>query len=344
MIMDQKNMRLKSILSILSLFCTVIAMTCKPIFADEAKFFQIGTGPLEGTYYPIGRAIANIISHPPDLPPCKAGQACGVYGLIAITKSTEGSVENIQRMQEGDIQSALAQADIAHLAFTGQSVFSQQGAYKDLRVIAYLYTEHVHIVTAKSSDIQTLQDLRDKHIAIGKPHSGTINNAKKILEYLGFQEKDFRSVHQISSGQAADMMREGKLDAFFLTAGYPVEIIEELAKENIADLLSISPRNAHQLQGLYPYFGFENIPANLYSNISQKNVMTIPAIWVAHKDLPNQLVYNITEALWHDTNQEKLRRAYSRGLSLAAQKKVDYLQIPFHPAALQYYKSIEEKQ
>ena len=63
-------------------------------FAQDVKFFKIGTGGTGGTYYPIGGLIANAVSNPPGSRPCDKGGSCGVPGLIAITVSTNASVAN----------------------------------------------------------------------------------------------------------------------------------------------------------------------------------------------------------------------------------------------------------
>ena len=54
---------LKSSLMILFL---MIGLSGKS-FAQELKFFTIGTGGTAYTYYPVGGMIANAISKPPDL-------------------------------------------------------------------------------------------------------------------------------------------------------------------------------------------------------------------------------------------------------------------------------------
>lgn len=325
---------------ILNLFClsflTVFFHTF-PLSSNQTQFLQIGTGAIEGTYYPIGRAIANIMSHPPDLPPCKPDQACGVTGLIAIAKATQGSVANLQLMKNGEIKSALCQADIANLAFIGKGIFGGDEQYKNLRMIAHLYTEHVHIIVSRKSNITKLSDLKGKRISIGTRDSGTILNAKVFLEYLGLQQNDFKEIYEVSSGQAADLMRDEKIDAFFLTAGYPVNVIETLASEKIADILSIDYRTAHELQTVHPYFGFENIPANVYTNISEKIVLTIPAIWVVDASVDTDLVYKMTKSLWNTANIKKLNQSHPQGLSIELQKAFRNSGVPLHEGAKKYY-------
>src|SRR5207245_680361 len=93
----------------------VIALTVVATFAraDEPRFFRIGTAGTTGTYFQIGGMLASAISSPPGSPNCQRGGNCGVPGLIAVAQATQGSVENVDLIGRRQIESALAQADIA---------------------------------------------------------------------------------------------------------------------------------------------------------------------------------------------------------------------------------------
>ncbi len=96
--------------------------------AQQQKFFRIGTGGTGGTYFTIGGALASAISRPAGAPECeRTTRICGVPGLIAVAQATQGSVENVQQIAAGKIESGLVQADIASWAWRGQRMFAQGG-------------------------------------------------------------------------------------------------------------------------------------------------------------------------------------------------------------------------
>src|SRR5512132_469963 len=66
--------------------------------AEDIRFVRIGTGPIGGTYFPVGGLIANVISGPPGSRACDLGGNCGVPGLIAAAVSTQGSLDNVTEM------------------------------------------------------------------------------------------------------------------------------------------------------------------------------------------------------------------------------------------------------
>ena len=136
--------------------------------AEEAKltFFRIGNGSTAGTYYPIGGIIAAAISNPPGGAPCADGGACGVPGLLASAMATAGSVENVEAIGRGRLESGFAQADVAHWAQTGTGNFAGLPPIENLRAIATLYPETLHIVARADAGIHSLADLRGKRVGI----------------------------------------------------------------------------------------------------------------------------------------------------------------------------------
>ncbi|MBM3573311.1 MAG: TAXI family TRAP transporter solute-binding subunit, partial [Alphaproteobacteria bacterium] len=186
--------------------------------AQQTRYFRIGTAATGGTYYPIGGLIAGAISNPPGTRPCDKGGSCGVPGLIAVAQSTQGSVQNVEWIDRGQIEAAISQADVAHWAHTGTGVFEKRGKVEGLRAIANLYQEAVHLVVRWDSEITRPAELKGKRVSLGELASGTLVDAKIILEAYGLQESDVEAVYA-SPDQASDQLRAGRLDAFFLIAG-----------------------------------------------------------------------------------------------------------------------------
>src|SRR5581483_4405905 len=91
--------------------------------SDEIRFFRIGTAATTGTYFQIGGMLANAISKPPGSRDCDRGGSCGVAGLVAVAQATQGSVENVDAVAGGRLESALAQSDVAFGAYSGTGLF-----------------------------------------------------------------------------------------------------------------------------------------------------------------------------------------------------------------------------
>ena len=158
--------------------------------AQELNFFTIGTGGTAYTYYPVGGVIANAISKPPGSRECGQGGSCGVDGLIASAVSSRGSVDNVNAILSGLRNSGFAQSDVAYWAYTGTGTMEGKEPAKDLRTIAALFEEHIHLVALADSGINSVADLAGKRVSLDEPGSGTYVDANLILEANGLSADD----------------------------------------------------------------------------------------------------------------------------------------------------------
>src|ERR1700761_3895080 len=134
--------------------------------------FQIATGSTAGTFFPVGEAIAGLISHPRGVDRCDSVGVCGPAGLIVSTRTSDGAVDNLLSVNSGDVESALSQSDVIAAAVKGQGPFRKVGPQKHVRVIASLFAEPVHLVVAANSKIKSVADLRGKRVSLGSDGSG----------------------------------------------------------------------------------------------------------------------------------------------------------------------------
>jgi TRAP transporter TAXI family solute receptor len=158
--------------------------------AQEPQFFRIGTGGTAGTYYPIGGLIGNAISIPLGSRPCEEGGSCGLPGLIATALSSNGSVANVNAIAGGALESGFVQADVATWARSGTDIWEEEPAVKNLRAIAKLYPETIHLVASAENGIAGVDDLADKTVSLDELGSGTLVDARIILEAYGLSEDD----------------------------------------------------------------------------------------------------------------------------------------------------------
>src|SRR4029079_7835532 len=216
---------LSRVVAVSAFACAAAAMS---VVAQDVKFFRIGTGGTAGTYYPIGGLIANAISNPPGSRGCSEGGSCGVPGLVATAVASNGSVAHINGITPGQMESGFTQSDVAYWAYTGTGVYEGKPKVADLRLIANLYPETIHVVARKGAGINSVADLRGKRLSLDEPGSGTLVDARIILAAFGITEKDIKPEY-LKPNQAGDKMKDGGLDAFFFVGGYPTGAISELA-------------------------------------------------------------------------------------------------------------------
>jgi TRAP transporter TAXI family solute receptor len=306
--------------------------------AQDAKIFRIGTAGTAGTYFQIGGAIAGAISSPPGSPECTRPGSCGVPGLVAIGQATQGSIENVQLLARGQIESAFVQADVAHWAYTGREMFRGAPPIEGLRAIAALFPEAVHLVAAADGPVRSLADLKGRKVGLGEPESGTLADARLVLAAAGLKEQQI-TAYYYRLAQATAALRDGSLDAFFQVGAPPVPGIAELAAAMPVRLLPIPPATATSLRTQHRFFADATIPAGAYPGIDEETpTLAIRALWVTTADQPEPLIYAITRALWQESTRKVLQARHPAGAEITLDRALDGLGIPLHPGAERFYR------
>jgi TRAP transporter TAXI family solute receptor len=290
--------------------------------AAQARFFRIGTGGTGGTYYPIGGIIANAIS----------GDR-----LNASAVATNGSVANVNGIVGGSMESGFSQADINFWAYSGTGLYEGKPKVEELRAIANLYPESVHLVIRRGSGIKSLADLKGKRVSLDEPGSGTLVNARAILGSVGLTERDIRPEY-LKQQQCADKLKDGTLDAYFQTTGYPQGTLSELATTNGFDLLPIEGEAAAKLRAQYKFFADDEIPEGTYKDVKGVKTISVGAQWVTSSKIDAGLVYDVTKALWSDKTRAALDSGHAKGKSIVKQTALAGIAVPLHPGAEKFYK------
>ncbi len=306
--------------------------------AQEPQFFRIGTGGTSGTYYPIGGLIANAISAPPGSRACDEGGSCGYPGLIASALSANGSVANINAIAGGTLESGFSQSDVATWAHSGTGIWEGRDAVDNLRVIANLYPETIHLVASASSGIKSVADLKGKKVSLDEPGSGTLVDARIILGAYGLSEDDIDAAF-LKPDQAADRMRDGAMDAFFFVGGFPAGAIAELASQEDIILVPISGTEAEAVTGEYSFFAENIVPGGTYEGVDDDvTTLSVGAQWVTSADVPEDLIYGITAALWNENTRKLLDSGHQKGKAITVETALDGVGIPLHPGAEKFYR------
>src|SRR5699024_1134811 len=111
-------------------------------------FITIATGGTSGVYYPLGAGFGTILEDE--------------LGADTSVQATQASVENVNLILGGRAELALITGDTAYQAYEGEGPFEEEGAQEDLRSLAALYLNYLHIVTTEDSGIETFADLEGK--------------------------------------------------------------------------------------------------------------------------------------------------------------------------------------
>jgi uncharacterized protein len=292
--------------------------------AAQQKFFRIGTGGTAGTYYPVGGILANAISQPPN--------------LVLTAVASNGSVANVNSILGGSLESGFSQADVAFWAYTGTGIWQGKPKAEDLRAIANLYPESIHLVARKGSGIKTVADLKGKRVSLDEPGSGTLVDARIILAGWGLKDSDVRAEY-LKPNQAGDKMKDGAMDAFFFVGGFPAGAIAELASTGAGiELVPIDGPNAAKILSQYKFFATDEIPASTYKGVGAVKTVSVGAQWVTSAKVPDEIVYAVVKGMWSDKARSSLDAGHAKGKLIRKETALSGIGIPLHPGAAKFYK------
>ncbi|MEY9866926.1 TRAP transporter TAXI family solute receptor [Peribacillus sp. B2I2] len=313
----------KCFLLMMILTVTGIITACKDsnegVSGSGNQNLSLLTGGTGGTYYPLGGQIGKIISDK-----TKAN----------ITPQTSGaSAENMETLRVGEAEIAFSQTDIAAYALEGKEMFDGK-PIDNIQAISSLYPETVQIVTTAKSGIKSIEDLKGKKVSVGAPGSGAYINAMQILEIHGLSEKDIKG-QNLSFDESAEGIQAGNIDAAFITAGTPTGAVEALSVQNDIIILPIAEDKIQALVKKYPYYAEDSIPSGTYKIKSEVKTVAVKAMLVVTKDLDEDLVYEMTKAVYDNTDQI----THAKGEFITAETALEGLgDMEVHPGAAKYFK------
>lgn len=308
--------------------------------AQEMTFFRIGTGGAGGTYFPIGGIIANAISNPPGSRACEEGGNCGVPGLVAIAQSTNASAHNVNAIQAGQMEAGLSGAATLHFAYHGVGKY-EGNAKPDLRIIANLYPEDLHLVMPKGSSLEGLGDLKGKRVGIAQAGSGTQIAVELIVGDHGVNRDNIDEA-ELNNSQSAERLADGQLDAYFYAAGTPVAAMIQLDNTKGMELYNFTDEEIKQANTTVPYYIPSKIPAGTYPGVPYDvNTVAVSGIMVTNANIDEELVYQITKAMWSKTARKLLDNGHPKGKVITMETALDGVEgigVPLHPGAERFYR------
>ena len=305
--------------------------------AQDLRFFQLGTGPTGETRFPIGGLIANALSNPPGSRECDRGGSCGVPGLVAVAKSTNGSAANIEALRTRRLDAALVHADIAFWANHGVGPYKGKPVVS-LRGIAMIYPETLHLVARADAGIATVKDLRGKRVSLGEADSALAGHGRLILAAWGVAERQVRQT-PMKALAAAEALAAGKLDAFLAMDGAPLALVADLARTTPVVLVPLNGGPAERIRAQHPFLVAGEIAAGTYEG--QTEAVPTLAVGVAlltAAEADPTLIFGVTRALWHPSTQKLLAQGNPRGRLVRLDAgALPRMGIPLHPGAAAFY-------
>ena len=268
-------------------------------------------------------------------------------GTDVAVQSSGGSKDNILALYQKEAELAWTQNDVMSYAYNGDDFFAGTVA-DNFSAIGAMYPEVIQLVVAKDSDIHSVKDLAGHNVSVGPMGSGHYFNALQILGINGMTIDDIKPQY-LSNSEVIESFQNKQIDAFFLTAAYPHATVTDVCMKRAIEVIGFTPDEIRALQDTYSFYVTDTIPAGTYEGVNEdKLVPAISAVLVARDDVPEDVVYQLTKALFENTGElTNAKKSYISpesailGIPVKASDAAKGVTIgSFHPGALKYYQEI----
>lgn len=253
--------------------------------------------------------------------------------LDIVVQSTAGAGVHYQLIEEGQVEIAGGFVPSEYLAINGEGNFSGED-FSKLNVLAPTSLHAAHIVTSADSTIKNVHDLNDARIGIGaKGQTGSMI-AERHIEILDINAE---LVHS-EPDEMINMMRDGRIDAFWYHAGPPWSSVLDLSSQMDIKFVDFSDEDYQKVandEG-YPVIkvkisdAYDFVEENIYAPGATTSMLV-------SSDLDEELVYELTKTTWEQWD-DIVNIVPSAG-------DVDINDIvnlygTIHPGALRYYEEV----
>ncbi len=299
-----------------------LAFTASTTAFATPTFINILTGGTSGVYYPIGVGLSQLYGN-------------GISGVKVSVQATKASVENLNLLQAGRGELALALGDSVADAWQGNAEAGFKAPLTQLRAIANTYPNYIQIVASETSGIVELADLKGKRISVGAPKSGTELNARAIFKAAGLSYADMAQVQFLPYAESVELIKNRQLDATLQSSGLGMAAIRDLAATVAIRFVAI-PEDVTVAIGNAAYQPAV-IPAGTYDG-QDRDVPTVAInnILLSHSAVSDELAYQMTKLMFD--NLARLGTAHSAAKDITLKSASQGLPIPLHPGAERFYR------
>ncbi|HEY6831598.1 MAG TPA: TAXI family TRAP transporter solute-binding subunit [Pseudolabrys sp.] len=306
------------------LLAIAAAVLAVGIAKAQQRTIAIGTGGTGGVYYPIGGALANLLSK--NLP-----------NTQATAEVTGGSVDNLKLIGSGQSEIGFSMADAALDAQNGQDKF--KGSKVPLRTLMVLYPNIMHVVSIEGTGVNTMADIKGKRVSTGSPGSATEVMAFRVIEAAGLDKDKDMKRERLSVAESVNALKDRKIDAFFWVGGLPTAAVTDLGatpgvKIKLIDHADLVGKMNEKYNNLY---AASTIKSGVYPGQDKDNKVT--AVWnilVTNDKMSDQDAYDIVKLIVD--KKADLVAVHKEAASFSVENQVkDNSPVPWQPGAVKLF-------
>lgn len=308
---------------IAALAAAPLAFVASPVSAET--FVRMLSGPAGGSWYPFGAKMMEM-----------AGKQ--IKG-VTTSNGPGGGVGNAKNVDSKKAELGWTFAQTAYDAYNGKGAFKKKRT--NLRFFGNLFPGVMQVAVPASSSIKTYKDFAKKRLSPGKATFGGNVAFEKLLKLHGITYDDVKkgggTIHRVGYNNSVALMKDNHIDMFAAMSTAPTASMIALEFSPGIRFIGLEDAIVAKFLKANPGFIKFTLKKGTYKKLTT-DVKTIaaPTILVTHKDVPNELAYQIAKVIWD--NHAELVKVNKFWGSVKLADVMMGSAIPAHPGAMKYYK------
>jgi TRAP transporter TAXI family solute receptor len=302
-------------------------------FASTASAATVGIGSTKaGAVSQITATISKAVSeHAPG---------------VQMRKQTMGGTQQyIPVVNAGELDFGISNIPQYYMAITGTGL-SKGSKYDNLRLVTTMMRFTVSFVVPKKLGVTRISQLRGKRMPVGfKGAPLFVNMFNGGISTGDLTAADIKPVPQVGLVQHWRAFMAGKLDFCIAAAGSG--FVKQMQAKIDGGIRHISfPPGQASIKKMHKHFPMSewsvvNPRKGLTGVVEPTNMISYDYLLWTHKNMSDEIVYKTAKVMHTQEKQLKaggpLWRSYKASARLAKSYGAD---VPYHPAAIKYYKEV----
>ncbi|MDP2625641.1 MAG: TAXI family TRAP transporter solute-binding subunit [Candidatus Rokubacteria bacterium] len=248
---------------------------------------------------------------------------------------TGATVENIKRMQKGQLDMGLVTADQVYLAWRGQETW-KDAPFEGIRQL-WLYSVSANYVTVREeTGIKSIHELTSKKFTPGIRGSAVEKGTETVFGILGIKP-DWQ---RMGTADTVDAMKDKRIvgfaksgSGFFLDAS-----TMDIATRTALRTLPFSEEDVKKVRAVRPYLPWIKVPAGSIKDQGEFWTTASLAFVAGTKSMPADVAYKVVKAIWE--GQEHQPQAVMGAAHRNPRGTIEHALSPLHAGAIRFYREL----
>lgn len=288
--------------------------------ASAQEKLLVGSTSASSSHYGYFVAVAKLVNEKAE-------------GLEASVVETGATLDNLRRIERGQVDLGLVTTNVAQHAHAGTNEFD--GRPMKLGLL-WVYTgAPQNVIVRQDAEVGSLAELKDVRFNPGIKGSATESTTEAVFEALGLSADYVRG----STTDVVDMIKDNRV-AGYVKSGAGTKLdgsTLDIATFTPIKVLGLTDEQKAVLAEKMPDVSIVDVPAGAADGIPAYSTWSFGVGAAAGPALSEEAAYKIVKAVMEDKEAQGAALASVKGADLA-QLTLQYATIPLHPGAARWYR------